>query len=56
MNAPSDKDIKEKIENAEQTLSGAAIDIADGEKDTEALQKERTCTLGNNPRNNDIDN
>lgn len=56
MNTPSAKDIKEKIEKAEQTLAGAAIDIADNEKDTEALRKERTHTLDNNPRNNDIDN
>ncbi|MDE6436277.1 MAG: hypothetical protein K2K69_02060 [Muribaculaceae bacterium] len=56
MDTPSAKDIKQKIENAEQNLSGVAVNIADGEKDTEKLQKERTCTLGNNPRNNEIDN
>ncbi|MDE6120419.1 MAG: hypothetical protein K2F63_01370 [Muribaculaceae bacterium] len=55
MSAPSPEENKKKIDQAAKDLPGEAINIADGQKNTEALQKERTCTLGNNPRNNDID-
>lgn len=35
-------------------LPGASIDYADDEKATNAEEKERTKTLNNNPRNNDL--
>lgn len=35
-------------------LPGASIDYADDVKATDAEEKERTKTLNNNPRNNDL--
>lgn len=46
---------KDEVRNVE-SYPGAAIDVADKEKTDEATVKERTHTLNNNPRNNDIDN
>lgn len=43
----------EKVKNALNDLPGAAINKADDNKVNEKLEKERTCTLNNNPRNND---
>ena len=43
----------EKVKNALKDLPGAAINKADNNKVSEKLEKERTCTLNNNPRNND---
>lgn len=43
-----------KIENALRDLPGAAIDKADDNKTNPGLVKERTQTLNNNPRNNDM--
>lgn len=36
---------------ATKNYPGVAVNDADDNKNTEKLQKERTCTLGNNPRN-----
>lgn len=49
-----DKENK-KTEIDASIYAGVAIDIADDEKVTERLVKQDTCTLENNPRNNDID-
>lgn len=46
---PSIKDIDNKLEYAKEDLPGASIDVADNEKDTENLVKERTKTLDNEP-------
>lgn len=43
----------EKVKNALNDLPGAAIDKADDCKVSRGLEKERTATLNNNPRNND---
>lgn len=40
-------------QTAPSTYPGVAIDLADDNKVTEKLEKERTQTLNNNPRNND---
>lgn len=37
-------------------LAGVEVDIADNEKDTRHLVKERTKTINDNPRDNKIDN
>lgn len=42
---------KERIEQAERDYPGIAVNNADHAKDNKALQKERTHTLNNNPRN-----
>ncbi|MCM1483187.1 MAG: hypothetical protein NC043_02555 [Muribaculaceae bacterium] len=44
---------KEAVDNALE-YSGVAIDIADDDKVTPELVKERTCTINNNPRNSDL--
>lgn len=52
---------KNKTKNASQTVDnhaantfpGVSVDIADDEKVSNKLVKERTKTLNNNPRNND---
>lgn len=36
---------------ASKNYPGVAVNEADNEKDDVKLQKERTCILGNNPRN-----
>ncbi len=36
---------------ASKNYPGVAVNEADNEKDDVRLQKERTCILGNNPRN-----
>ena len=53
-------EIKSKVENAANkvkdalnNLPGMAINKADDGKVSEKLEKERTATLNNNPRNND---
>lgn len=33
------------------SLPGVEINVSDDDKNTVALQDERTCTLNNNPRN-----
>lgn len=45
-----------KTENVQalKDYPGVAVNQADGDKDTVKLEKERTCTLNNNPRNNEI--
>ncbi len=43
----------DKVKNALNDLPGATINKADDNKVSEKLEKERTCTLNNNPRNND---
>ncbi len=50
-----DNDSKKKgsTEKGAGKYPGVAIDVADDEKTTERLVKERTCTQNNNPRNND---
>lgn len=40
-----------KLEDASKDYPGVAINEGDNNKDDEKLQKERTCTLGYNPRN-----
>ena len=40
--------------NVSENYPGTAINTGDNNKDTECLQKERTKTLNNNPRNNDL--
>ena len=45
---------KEQMEQAAREYPGAAVNMADQEKDTIKLEKERTCTLNNNPRNTDM--
>lgn len=45
---------KKSIEEAVKDFPGAAINSADNEKDTEKLVEERTKTLNDNPRNNDL--
>ena len=40
--------------SAEQQYPGAAVNAADKNKVSEKLEKERTCTLNNNPRNTEI--
>lgn len=47
-------DKKEQLEQAELDYPGVAVNVADNEKDTPGLEKERTCTLNNNPRNSDM--
>ncbi len=44
---------KQKQVPAADRYPGVAVNRADNNKDTEKLQKERTCTLNNNPRNDD---
>ncbi len=44
---------KTMVDNALRDLPGAAVDTADHEKDDRCLEKQRTRTLNNNPRNND---
>lgn len=39
-----------------ESYPGVAVDIADDNTVDEKLVAERTDVLGNNPRNNDIDN
>lgn len=55
-----DKEKKSPKEQAEATYAeanypGAAVNEADHNKNTEKLHDERTCTLNNNPRNNELD-
>ena len=40
-----------KVKDALNNLPGMAINKADDNKVTEKLEKERTATLNNNPRN-----
>lgn len=40
---------------AERDYPGMAVNTADNGKCAKSLEKERTKTLNNNPRNNDID-
>lgn len=47
-----DKD-KKNIKEEGKDYRGVDVDIADNERDTTRLQKQDTCTLNNNPRNND---
>lgn len=42
-----------KVKDALGNLPGMAINKADDGKVSEKLEKERTATLNNNPRNND---
>lgn len=42
--------------DADAEYPGAAVDTGDKDKVNPQLVKERTCTLNNNPRNNEIDN
>ena len=44
---------KKKIKEEEKDYRGADVNIADDERDTEKLQKQDTCMLNNNPRNDD---
>ena len=46
---------EQDVDQALRDLPGAAVDKADENKTTSAEVKERTCTLNNNPRNNDIE-
>lgn len=46
-----DAPTKSEINHASKKYPGVAVNEADDNKDTVKLQKERTCTLGNNPRN-----
>ncbi len=48
------KKTKRSSESASQEFPGVAINKADGNACSEALEKERTRTLNNNPRNNDL--
>lgn len=50
-----DKD-KQKVNTdaAVENYPGVAVNIADNDKDTAKLVKERTETLNNNPRDNDL--
>lgn len=45
------KTSKINAEKAERDYPGIAVDHSDDEKVDSALVKERTCTLGYNPRN-----
>lgn len=51
-----DKDTKKTPEEirAEETFPGAAINAADNDNVKNCEVKERTKTLNNNPRNNDM--
>lgn len=51
----SDKMNNKAFEAEVDSLPGVAIDAADDCKDTKRLQKERTRTLDDNPRDNDLD-
>ncbi len=46
-------DAAEKVKDALGNLPGAAINKADDNKVSSKLEKERTCTLNNNPRNDE---
>lgn len=48
------KNASQTVDNhAANTFPGVSVDIADDEKVSNKLVKERTKTLNNNPRNND---
>lgn len=42
------QEIKDKVKEAEQTLSGVAVDIADREKETSKMVDDMTKMLNNN--------
>lgn len=42
------------VDDGARKYSGVAIDVADSEKTSVKLEKERTKTLNNNPRNDDM--
>lgn len=42
-----------KKEEEQKDYRGADVNIADDERDTVKLQKQDTCMLNNNPRNDD---
>lgn len=54
INKSCKKNTNEKV-SAADLYSGVAIDISDDEKVTKSEVKDRTQTLNNNPRNNDLD-
>lgn len=47
--------MNKKCKKAADKYPGVEINKADNGKTTERLEKERTETLNNNPRDNDID-
>ena len=48
------KNVSQTVDNhAANIFPGVSVDIADDEKVSNKLVKERTKTLNNNPRNND---
>lgn len=48
------QEINNKVKDAKQALSGVAVDIADGEKDTEKMVNNMTKMLNNNPADDDL--
>ncbi|MDE6854418.1 MAG: hypothetical protein K2J38_05115 [Muribaculaceae bacterium] len=49
----NDSKKKDTADKGARKYPGVAIDVADDEKTSPELVKERTCTQNNNPRNND---
>ena len=45
---------KTSNDTAAENFPGVAVNVADNNKDTEKLVKERTEILNDNPRNNDL--
>ncbi len=51
-----DKDLEKKADaKAVDTYPGVAVNYGDDGKNDKALEKERTRTINNNPRNNKLD-
>lgn len=48
----ANEDKRTPKDKASEKYPGVAVNIGDDEKVNESLEKERTCTLNNNPRNN----
>ena len=44
---------KKALNDAAQTMTGVAKNIADNQRVSSALEKDRTKVLNNNPRNNE---
>ena len=54
MKENKNKNVSQTVDNhAANIFPGVSVDIADDEKVSNKLVKERTKTLNNNPRNND---